>query len=81
MSVQLVLGVLYLVCFCHKIGYHGQPTTQQPSCPSAPADLYPVGQQMPNQSANLDAAPPDYEAGKYIVRSRCMQNWSLYSVT
>jgi len=32
-----------------------------------PPGFYPTGQQLPNQSADFNA-PPDYSAGKFIVR-------------
>jgi len=63
----------------HETGYPGQqqlPMPQQ-SYPVPPQGSYPVGQQLPNQSANLNASsPPDYSAGKFIV-----MYWILFPLT
>jgi len=51
----------------------GQPTDP---LHSQPQDSYPMGQQVPSESAHLNAPAPDYSAGKFIVRwyYMCVKN-------
>jgi len=62
-SLCLVQKYVY-VCLLEAAGY----PQQQPTVP--PPGSYPTGQQLLNQSAET---PPDYKAGKFIVRSYYMQ--------